>query len=197
MAELKLFLSERDILCPFLTKTYFYLYDRNSKNEHIPIKLSKHQQRKYDKITLENVNQIINDIFGFSQIDYECKIKTIQKQTKNKQIIKIYWQHEYCNMIHKTAQSNKHKIVEKLLEYVDVDLEDEDYVTPLMYAINANSIKTCKLLLKNNANPNAQDNNDWTPLHYAVCTASKKAMKILFKYNCNTKLTNKNEKNDL
>jgi ankyrin repeat protein len=176
-------------------KTYFHLYDRNEKTEYIPIRLSKHQQQKYDKITSENVNQIVNDIFEFSQLDYECKIKS--KQTKNKQIIKIYWQHEYCNIIHKAAQLNKYEIVKQLLEYNDVDLEDEDYITPLMYATNTNSVETCKLLLKSNANPNAQDKHDWTPLHYAICSVSTEATKILLKYNCDTTLANKNNKTPL
>ena len=56
----------------------------------------------------------------------------------------------------------------------NVNIHDENGVTPLMFAIKCASIDLTRTLLKNGADVNACDKEGWTPLMYAVRTQNDK-----------------------
>ncbi|KAL5968311.1 Protein phosphatase 1 regulatory inhibitor subunit 16B [Taenia solium] len=73
--------------------------------------------------------------------------------------------------------------VKKLLKGgVSPDVTNEDGLTALHQCCIDNNVEMCNLLLENNANVNAQDNELWTPLHAAATCGNKDLCGILINW---------------
>lgn len=71
------------------------------------------------------------------------------------------------------------EVAKYLIEHVkDIDSKSS-YGTPLMAATVKNNVELVKLLLDNNANPNAVDQNGSTALHFSAIFSYEKIIKLL------------------
>lgn len=73
-------------------------------------------------------------------------------------------------LIHLFKQGNVQEI-ERLFrtnKNIDVDVKSSDGVTPLIYASLNNHIEVVRLLLKNSAKTDIQEENGWTALMHAT-----------------------------
>merc|ERR1711972_65623 len=65
-------------------------------------------------------------------------------------------------------QGDLKEVQEHLKKSLPIDRHDHKGITALGYAIGANRIAVCKLLLDNRANPHAVDANGNSGLHYSA-----------------------------
>ncbi|VDM30781.1 unnamed protein product [Hydatigera taeniaeformis] len=73
--------------------------------------------------------------------------------------------------------------VKKLIRAgIDPDVTNEDGLTALHQCCIDNNVEMCNLLLENNANVNAKDNEMWTPLHAAATCGNKELCGILINW---------------
>ncbi|OHD19837.1 MAG: hypothetical protein A2086_14090 [Spirochaetes bacterium GWD1_27_9] len=73
---------------------------------------------------------------------------------------------------------------------VDVNLADDNKITPLHWAVEFDNYEIVQMLLSNGANVNAVDLLNETPLHWAAWTGHIKSAKVLLEYNSNVLFKN-------
>jgi ankyrin repeat protein len=82
-------------------------------------------------------------------------------------------------------------LVKLLIEnQVDVNLPDDNRITPLHWAVEYDNEEIIELLLKHGANPDATDGLNETPLHWAAWTGHLKSAKLLLKYSADITVKN-------
>ncbi len=74
------------------------------------------------------------------------------------------------------------------------NVSDNTGTTPLMWAAMNNQISVMNLLLKFDADINAQDDDGWTALHFAAASESYKAAELLINYKANADIKNLDDK---
>jgi ankyrin repeat protein len=85
------------------------------------------------------------------------------------------------------AENGRIDELKKLVKKVDINIQNENGLTPLFFAAQlsnySSSIETVKWLLNNGANPNIQNKAGWTPLNFIVfdtnTTSSVDSVKLL------------------
>ncbi len=65
---------------------------------------------------------------------------------------------------------------------VDVNLADDNLITPLHWAVEYDNDEIVELLLQNGANPGVLDSLGERPLHWAAWTGHIRSAKVLLKY---------------
>jgi hypothetical protein len=94
--------------------------------------------------------------------------------------------------IHEAAKMGDLKAVQEYLEIKKqpLDVQDQQGITPLGYAIGANRIAVVKLLLDKRANPFAVDSSGNGGLHYAAGYGRKELVEYLVKTGSSVNQTN-------
>lgn len=71
------------------------------------------------------------------------------------------------DVLHIAEYGTPEEMREAINKNVDINMKDDEGITPLMGAIAYDHLEIAKLLLENGASVDIQDDNGFTPLHYA------------------------------
>lgn len=90
-----------------------------------------------------------------------------------------------------TAKSGQSSLAEELLDQgADINYQDQEGKTALIWALKNNKPRMVKLLLNRGANPNLGDNSGETPLHIAVGLSNPNLVQELLNAGANPNVSN-------
>jgi ankyrin repeat protein len=149
---------------------------------------------KYLLETYKNIN--INDfLIWTSERGHIQIIKYLLEKYENIDINKL----GACgnSSLHFASGSN-YEITEILLEYgANVNIMDNNCLTPLYFALNGRNLEIIKLLIKNGADINISDKDNISPLHISIRINRKDITEILINNGANINAIDRDHKTPL
>ena len=86
---------------------------------------------------------------------------------------------KYVRALFSAVKNCDKKKTLKMLQKVDINVQDNDDKTPIFYAVENCDIKFIDMLIQKGAKVNTTDNNELTPLYYAIMEKDLNKVKLL------------------
>lgn len=122
------------------------------------------------------------------------KIKKMLKDNYHKDFNFNSKYYQGKNLIHYSIEYGLNRLIKTCIKYgCNPNICDDNYFTPLHFAVAKSNVKAVKILLKNGVDANIPGEFEQTPLHLAVICGNLPIIKLLIKYNADIMLVD--EKN--